>query len=172
MQCCHTDCLCVFVNASWHCVVCRRPPRAGFGPVYCRPGRTDWCLFAKAEPQTRKLSRFCALIVVGGYVCMYFTSPPNHTPQNYNCTFFPSHEKTPRAVNQTFGSILVFKLFFSPECFLTLGFVGFLYLCNRGRKCLFLTGGCGTVGACGWLHRDSFQVFQGPRVCWERGASW
>lgn len=53
------------------------------------------CFFAKAEPQTSKLSWLCAVMVVGGYVCMYFTSPQTTHLKTTIVLFLPSHEKHP-----------------------------------------------------------------------------
>lgn len=133
-QCCNSNGLCVWVNAFWHCVVCWSPPWAAFGPVYCRPGHTDGLLFLPLC-QTWTTDGEAQQVVHcngSGWLCVHvFHISPNHTLQNYNCIFFFSIlYKTPRAVNQTFGSILIFKLC----CFMTVGFVGFLSLCNTGTE--------------------------------------
>lgn len=47
------------------------------------------CLFAKAEPQRRKLWRLCAVMAVGGIVCMYFTSPFYTKQPGWSTKHFP-----------------------------------------------------------------------------------
>lgn len=119
------------------------------------------CLLARAEPQ-----KLCRSWRVKQWACVHVFKHLLHlTPQNYVFFFSPCLTNTIHlALLLNNDNVFPLKVSHLMDLWL-------LSVYYRGRKRLFLPGGCGTVWTGGWLGRRSVKDLKGTGVRWEGGTS-